>query len=118
MGARRGRSAAQASGTPACFGAGNRLLGLVGVGVKLTSAAVYRRDVAAFLAAHPDPGALGPDALVAWLDTAAPDNPAGWDRRAAALRHFYTAGVAAELWHADPAAGLPRRRRGDWRWRR
>jgi len=102
-------------GPNGCFDGGNSLLGLVGRGLRPTSAAVYRRDIADFLAAWPDPASVTRADLVAYLDTRAADNPAGWDRRAAGLRYFFERGIAAGLWAGNPAAELPRQRRGDWR---
>jgi hypothetical protein len=101
-----------------CFDGGNSLLGLVGPGLRPTSAVVYRRDVAAFLVRWPDPELATRADLTAYLDSRAADNPAGWDRRAAGLRHFFERGIEAGLWTVNPAADLPRQRRGDWRWRR
>jgi hypothetical protein len=106
------------TGANGCFDGGNRLLGLVGPGLRPTSATVYRRDVADFLACWPDSDLPTRRDLVIYLDTRAADNPAGWDRRAAALRHFFERGIEAGLWTTNPAADLPRQRRGDWRWRR
>jgi site-specific recombinase XerD len=101
-----------------CFDGGNSLLGLVGPGLRPTSAVVYRRDVADFLARWPKPELATRAKVMAYLDSRAADNPAGWDRRAAALRHFFERGIAAGLWSTNPAAELPRARRGDWRRRR
>jgi hypothetical protein len=101
-----------------CFDGGNSLLGLVGRGLRPTSAVVYRRDLANFLAAWPDPTAASRAGLVAYLDSRAADRPAAWDRRAAVLRYFFERGIEAGLWTVNPAADLPRQRRGDWRWRR
>ncbi len=41
--------------------------------------------------------------------------PASWDRRRAALGHFYRAGIRAGWWTVNPAAPVARARRGDWR---
>jgi hypothetical protein len=101
-----------------CFDGGNSLLGLVGPGLRPTSAVVYRRDVAEFLTSWPDPELATRADLIGYLDARAADNPAGWDRRAAALRHFFERGIAAGLWSTNPAAELPRQRRGEWRRRR
>ncbi len=106
------------AGPAGCFDGPNRLLGLVGPGLRPTSAVVYRRDLADFLAHWPKPELATRADVVAYLDSRAAGNPAGWDRRAAALRHFFEQGIAAGLWTANPADQLPRRRRGDWRWRR
>jgi len=105
-----------AGGRPkVCFDGGNSLLGLVGPGLRATSAVVYRRDVADFLAAWPDPSRSARADVIAYLDARAADNPPGWDRRAAVLRYFFDRGIEAGLWAANPAEDLPRRRRGDWR---
>jgi hypothetical protein len=101
-----------------CFDGGNSLLGLVGPGLRPTSATVYRRDVGDFLARWPNPELASRADVIAHLDARAADNPAGWDRRAAALRHFFERGIEAGLWTDNPAAELPRQRRGEWRWRR
>lgn len=106
------------AGRRGCFAGGNRLLGLVGPGLRPASAVVYRRDLADFLAAWPDPASVTRADLVAYLETRAAENPAGWDRRAAGLRYFFECGIEAGLWTANPAAELPRQRRGNWRWRR
>jgi hypothetical protein len=98
-----------------CFDGGNSLLGLVGPGLRPTSATVYRRDVADFLTSWPTPQLATRADVVAYLDDRAAGNPAGWDRRAAALRHFFEQGIAAGLWTVSPAGELPRQRRGDWR---
>jgi site-specific recombinase XerD len=79
---------------------------------------VYRRDVADFLARWPRPELASRADVIAYLDARAAGNPAGWDRRAAALRHFFRQGIEAGLWTGNPAGELPRQRRGDWRWRR
>ncbi len=101
-----------------CFDGANSLLGLVGPGLRPTSATVYRRDLADFLDRWPDPSLATRRDLIAYLNSRAADNPAGWDRRAAALRYFFRRGIEAGRWTANPAAELPRQRRGDWRWRR
>lgn len=106
------------AGPSGCFAGGNSLLGLVGPGLRPTSATVYRRDVAAFLARWPEPASATRADVVAYLNVRAAGNPASWDRRAAVLRHFFERGIAAGLWAGNPAAELPRQRRGDWRWRR
>lgn len=106
------------AGHAGCFDGGNSLLGLVGGGLRPTSAVVYRRDVADFLARWPNPELASRADVMAYLNSRAADNPAGWDRRAAGLRYFFERGIEAGLWTADPAAELPRQRRGDWRWRR
>jgi site-specific recombinase XerD len=106
------------AGAAGCFDCGNSLLGLVGPGLRPTSATVYRRDVADFLARWPKPELTTRADVAAYLDSRAAGNPAGWDRRAAALRHFFEQGIAAGLWTANPAGELPRQRRGDWRYRR
>lgn len=100
-----------------CFAGGNSLLGLVGSGLRPTSATVYRRDVADFLARWPNPELASRADVMAYLDARTVGNPAGWDRRAAALRHFFERGIEAGLWVANPAAELPHQRRGDWRGR-
>ena len=81
-----------------CFEPGNSLLGLVGGGLRPTSAEVYRRDVADFLAWWDrDPaGASGAD-IVRYVHQPG-STPAGMDRRLAALAHFYRAGTAAGWW--------------------
>jgi hypothetical protein len=104
-----------AEGANGCFAAGNRLLGLVGPGLSPTSATVYRRDLAHFLAAWPEPSRAARADVIAYLDGRSAGNPAGWDRRAAVLRYFFERGIDAGLWAANPAADLPRQRRGDWR---
>jgi hypothetical protein len=101
-----------------CFEPGNSLVGLVGPRLRPTSAVVYRRDLTDFLAAWPSPEEASRADLTAYLDSRAADNPAGWDRRAAGLRYFFDRGIETGLWTANPAADLPRQRRGDWRWRR
>jgi hypothetical protein len=106
------------AGPTGCFQGANSLLGLVGPGLRPTSAKVYRRDVADFLARWPRPELAIRADVVLYLDSRAAGSPAGWDRRAAALRHFFGQGIAAGLWTVNPAAELPRQRRGDWRWRR
>lgn len=106
------------AGPHGCFDGGNSLLGLVGPGLRPTSATVYRRDVADFLACWSNLSLATRADLIAYLDARAAGNPAGWDRRAAALRHFFERGIEAGLWAGNPAGDLPRQRRGDWRWRR
>jgi hypothetical protein len=98
-----------------CFDGGNSLLGLVGPRLRATSAVVYRRDVADFLAFYPDPATATNGDLISYLVARASDNPAGWDRRAAVLSYFYERGIEARLWTINPAWILPRRRRGHWR---
>jgi hypothetical protein len=102
-------------GKDACFCGGNSLLGLVGPGLRPTSADVYRRDVADFLAWCSHPADATNRELVAYLVAKASDNPASWDRRAAVLSYFYERGIEAGLWSMNPAWILPRHRRGDWR---
>jgi hypothetical protein len=120
----------------ACFGPGNRpqrggpgddganappraaddpILGLVGLGLRSTSAAVYRRDVAAFLSWWTDNPARATTADVRDFLAATCPTPASWDRRRAALAHFYRAGIRAGRWTVNPTAPLPRARSGDWR---
>ena len=106
------------TGASGCFDGGNSLQDLVGPGLRPTSATVYRRDLGDFLARWPEPALVTRRDLIAYLDSRAADNPAGWDRRAAALRYFFRRGIEAGLWTANPAAELPRQRRGDWRWGR
>ena len=106
------------AGPAGCFDGGNSLLGLVGPGLRPTSATVYRRDVADFLARWSKPELASRADVLGYLAFRAAGNPAGWDRRAAALCHFFEQGIAAGLWTVNPAAELPRQRRGDWRWRR
>jgi hypothetical protein len=103
------------AGPIGCFGGGNSLLGLVGPRLRPTSAKVYRRDVADYLAWCRDPATATQRELVAYLVAKASDNPAGWDRRAAVLNYFYERGIEAGLWSVNPAWILPRHRRGDWR---
>ena len=105
-------------GPDGCFDGGNSLLGLVGPRLRPTSAVVYRRDLADFLAPWPRPELVTRADLTAYLDSRAADNPAGWDRRAAGLRYLFDRGIEAGLWTANPAGDLPRQRRGDRRWRR
>ena len=106
---------APVAGQPGCFGPTNSLLGLVGVGLRASSAQVYRRDVADFLVwwGHNPTAATGAD-VAQYLAERGP-TPAAADRRLAALAHFYRAGIIAGRWTVDPTAGLPRARRGDWR---
>src|ERR1035437_3398502 len=106
------------TGSNGCFDGGNSLLGLVGPRLRPTSAVVYRRDLADFLVACPSPELATRADLCAYLDSRAVDNPAGWDRRAAGLRYFFDRGIEAGLWTANPAADLPRPRRGEWGGRR
>lgn len=100
----------------ACFEARNRLLGLVGGGLKPTSAVVYRRDVADFLGwwGREPAAATGMD-IARYLADRSSGTPAGADRRLAALAHFYRAGIAGGLWTSNPTTELPRARRGAWR---
>jgi site-specific recombinase XerD len=100
----------------ACFEPGNRLLELVGPGLKPTTAAVYRRDVADFVRWWRRPLAEADAADVAlYLRDRSAGNPASADRRLAALAHFYRAGIAAGCWRVNPTVGLARARRGAWR---
>ena len=103
------------TGSNGCFDGGNSLLGLVGAGLRPTSAVVYCRDLADFLAAWPAPSRAARADLIAYLDGRSVGSPAGWDRRAAVLRYFFERGIESGLWTDNPAADLPRQRRGDWR---
>ena len=94
------------------------MLALVGAGLRPSSATVYRRDVEAFLAWWRDDPAHATTADVQNFLAATCPTPASWDRRRAALAHFYQAGIAAGHWTVNPAVGIPPRRRGDWRCRR
>ncbi len=109
------RTPAPIPGAPACFGPANSLMGLVGAGLRVTSAEVYRRDVADFLAWWDrDPAeATGAD-IVRYVAERRP-TPAGADRRLAALAHFYRGGIRAGHWSHNPVVGLARARRGAWR---
>jgi site-specific recombinase XerD len=93
-------------------------VGLVGPGLRPASAAVYRRDLANFLATWPSPELATRADVIAYLDSRAAGNPSGWDRRAAVLRYFFERGIEVGLWSDNPATKLPRQRRGDWRTKR
>jgi hypothetical protein len=90
-------------------------LGLIGIGLRPSSAAIYRRDVADFLHwwGRP-PQDAGPADITGYLVERA-TSPASADRRLAALAHLYRAGVAARRWTSDPTVGIARARRGNWR---
>ena len=96
-------------------GADHRMLGLVGLGLLSTSAAVYRRDVATFLSWWTDNPARTTTADIRDFLAATCPTPASWDRRRAALAHFYAAGIRAGWWTVNPVEVVPRARRGDWR---
>lgn len=91
------------------------MLGLIGTGLRSTSAAVYRRDVTAWLRWWTDDPAGATTADIRDFLAATCPTPASWDRRRAALAHFYDAGVRAGHWTGNPAAAVSRARRGDWR---
>jgi site-specific recombinase XerD len=88
---------------------------LIGPGLRPSSLAVYRRDVADFLAwwGRP-PQEATPADLARYLAERA-TSPASSDRRLAILAYFYRAGIEARRWPGDPTAKLPRARRGRWR---
>ena len=109
------RTQSRATTPAACFDGGNSLLRLVGVGLRPTSAAVYRRDVADFLGWWGrDPAEAESVDVVRYLAERAATASAA-DRRLAALAHFYREGVSAGYWSANPTVGLARARRGHWR---
>lgn len=99
----------------ACLDPGASLLGLVGDGLRATSAEIYRRDVADFLRWWDrDPAGASPADIGRYLAARAP-TPSGADRRLAALAHFYRAGIGAGCWATDPTLDVARARRGPWR---
>jgi Phage integrase, N-terminal SAM-like domain len=90
-------------------------LGLIGPGLRPSSVAIYRRDVADFLRwwRRPPGDATAADVTRYLAERAT--SPASADRRLAILGYFYRAGVAARRWPVDPTAGIARARRGSWR---
>lgn len=118
--------------SPFCFGPGNSAAGdsggrgspapghdatlaLVGGGLRASSGAIYRRDVADFLGWWGrSPEEVAAADIAQYLAERAA-TPAAADRRRAALAHLYRAGIEAGQWAVDPTAGLPRARRGAWR---
>lgn len=109
------RSHGRATVPAACFGAGNSLLHLVGVGLRPTSAAVYRRDVADFLRWWDGCPADAMPADVRRYLAERTATASAVDRRLAALAHFYQAGIWAGCWSVNPTVGIARARRGAWR---
>ncbi len=90
-------------------------LALIGPGLRPTSAAIYRRDVADFLRWWERPPEEATSADVVGYLAGRAASPASSDRRLAALAHFYRAGVDTAGWTINPTAGLVRARRGQWR---
>lgn len=90
-------------------------LGLVGPGLRSSSVAVYRRDVADFLRWWGRPPKEATRADIARYLAEQATSPASADRRLAILAYFYRAGIAARLWTSDPTVGIARARRGSWR---
>ncbi len=90
-------------------------LALIGRGLRPTSAAIYRRDVADFLRWLGRPPEEATSADIAGYLAGRAVSPSSSDRRLAALAHFYRAGIDAADWTIDPTAGTARARRGGWR---